>query len=293
LQSVLDQTYRNIEVVIVDDGSSDGTVEIIEEFASADKRVRFYKNEERLNLNKNFEKAMRLCQGEYVCPCDQDDIWIENKLELLLQNMDSCNLSYSNSSYIDSEGNPLGRNLRDDYVNQNFDDPINFLFANAIPGHTMMLRYKVVQSAIPFPETVFYDHWLAFVALVDGKIKYIPQTLQLYRQHNANTVGAKGVVKRNKIKKPHNQSIVESIINLELKLKCLKCGTPEYDLVNNLLYTYRFNDLIGRIKRVVVFLKNRERLLLINRKSAIKKMFYCFKMYNKIIGFCPTLLNKS
>lgn len=282
LQSILNQTYDNFEVVIVDDGSTDGTLQLIAEFADFDKRIRYYKNFKRLNLNKNFEKAMTLCQGEYICPCDQDDIWAENKLECLLQNIGSNNLIFSNSEYIDSTGNSLNRNLSDDYVNQDFDNPLAFVFFNAIPGHTMMVKKQVIKAALPFPKSVFYDCWLALVSLSDGEIKYIPKTLQFYRQHSSNILGAKGFTTRKKISQDPSETRKEAIVNLELKLNYLKPATSGHNIIKALLDTYRSNNIPNRIRRVWIFIKHRETLLLLKKKRPLKKFFYCFKMYSRI-----------
>lgn len=287
LQSVLNQTHNNLEVVIVDDGSTDGTVEIIEGFALEDKRVKVFVNPERLNLNKNFEKAMALCHGEYICPCDQDDVWADSKLKVLLQNIGSYNLIFSNSHYVDSEGNSLGRNLCDDYVNQRFNNPLVFVFFNAIPGHTMMLRKQVVSAAMPFPKSIFYDHWLAFVSLTDGEINYIPQTLQFYRQHNSNMVGAKGVKKRKKKMKSQTEMQAEAIVNLELKLLYLSPDTSEHATVCALLSTYRSSNFFCKLRRVLIFMKNRETLLLLKRQASIKKTKYCLKMFSRVLGSSP------
>lgn len=282
LRSILNQTYDNFEVVIVDDDSTDGTFQIILEFAAADKRIRYYKNSERINLNKNFEKAMELCQGEYVCPCDQDDVWAENKLECLLQNIGTNNLIFSNSEYIDSTGNSLNRNLNDDYVNQDFDNPIAFIFFNSIPGHTMMIKKPVIKAALPFPNSIFYDCWLALVSLSYGKIKYIPETLQYYRQHGSNILGAKGFSTRNKITKDPSEAQKEAIVNLELKLKYLKPATSDHNTIKVILDTYRSNNIPNRIRRVLIFIKHRKTLLLLKKKRPLKKFFYCLKMYSRI-----------
>lgn len=287
LESALNQTYDNFEIVIVDDGSTDGTLQIIEKFASVDKRIRYYKNSERLNLNKNFEKAMELCQGEYVCPCDQDDIWANNKLECLLQNIGSNNLIFSNSTYIDCTGNSLNRNLSDDYAHQNFNTPLAFIFVNAIPGHTMMIQKHVIKAAMPFPLSVFYDHWLAFVSLSDGEIKYVPETLQFYRQHSSNTVGAKGFTARKKTTKDQSKIRQEAIINLEMKLNYLKPATHSHKIAKAILDTYRSNNIVNRIRRVWIFIENRETLLLSKKKRPFKKISYCLKMYSRIIGSSP------
>src|ERR1700748_3070750 len=76
LDSILNQTWRNLEIVIVDDGSSDDTFAIISEYAEKDSRIKCFKNEVNLGFNKNFEHAVELTTGDYIAISDQDDIWL-------------------------------------------------------------------------------------------------------------------------------------------------------------------------------------------------------------------------
>src|ERR1700744_3577317 len=76
LDSIINQTYTCIEVIIVDDGSTDSTYDIISDYALRDNRIKCFKNETNLGFNKNFEKAVSLTSGEYIAISDQDDIWL-------------------------------------------------------------------------------------------------------------------------------------------------------------------------------------------------------------------------
>lgn len=82
--NLLEQTYENIEIILVDDCSTDNTREIIEKIAKADQRIKYFFNEENLTLNKNLKKAINYCQGEYIAICGQDDLYEKNKIEILL-----------------------------------------------------------------------------------------------------------------------------------------------------------------------------------------------------------------
>src|SRR6185503_10566774 len=84
IDSILAQTWLNIELVIVDDVSSDNTVKIIEDFSRKDKRIRYVVNPVNVGYNKNFEKAFGLAQGNYIAPSDQDDIWDPKKIEIMM-----------------------------------------------------------------------------------------------------------------------------------------------------------------------------------------------------------------
>src|SRR5258708_3925751 len=84
LDSLIDQTYPNCEIIIVDDCSKDGTVDILKQYANEYTQIKLYINTENLGYTKNFEKAIVLCNGEYIALCDQDDIWDKNKISIMI-----------------------------------------------------------------------------------------------------------------------------------------------------------------------------------------------------------------
>ena len=74
LDSILTQTLSDWELIVCDDGSTDNTLSILQEYANNDSRIKIYQNETNLGFKRNFEKAIGLCSGEYIALCDQDDI---------------------------------------------------------------------------------------------------------------------------------------------------------------------------------------------------------------------------
>src|SRR5690606_33629827 len=84
LDSIVNQTYKNIEIIAVDDCSTDRTLTILQKYASKDVRVKVYSNKTNKGYSKNFEYAISLCTGDYIAVSDQDDIWVSDKLELLI-----------------------------------------------------------------------------------------------------------------------------------------------------------------------------------------------------------------
>ena len=85
LDSILNQTYSDYELVVCDDCSTDSTRQILKEYEKKDKRINVFLNNNNLGFKNNFEKAISLCTGEYIALSDQDDIWDEKKLEILLK----------------------------------------------------------------------------------------------------------------------------------------------------------------------------------------------------------------
>src|SRR5262245_56238365 len=96
LDSILSQTHRNLELIIVDDCSTDATGDIIKTYAGQAQRIRFEINTGNLGYNRNFEKGLSLCRAEYIAPSDQDDIWEPLKIEAMLKGWkDQSNFMYS------------------------------------------------------------------------------------------------------------------------------------------------------------------------------------------------------
>jgi glycosyltransferase involved in cell wall biosynthesis len=183
LESLLGQDHAELEVVAVDDGSRDGTVAILEEYARRDPRVRLHRNPENLGLRRNFERALGLCRGELVAPCDQDDVWRADKLRVLSASLGDAAAIYHDSELIDEQGQPLGRRTSQMYSTGPITDPLGFLFGNPVSGHAMLFRRSLLERALPVPEGMFHDWWLAFVAATQGGIAWCGEPLVLYRQH--------------------------------------------------------------------------------------------------------------
>ena len=85
IDSIIAQTYPNLEIIIVDDASSDNTPFILEEYSRKDSRVKYHINSANIGYNKNFEKAFSLASADYIAISDQDDIWESNKIELMMK----------------------------------------------------------------------------------------------------------------------------------------------------------------------------------------------------------------
>ena len=194
LESILAQTYKNLEIIIVDDCSTDGTTEIIKAYAEKDKRIKLFQNEVNLGFNKNFEKALGLTSGDYIAISDQDDIWLPQKLQRLLDNIKNNWLIFSNSSYLGES--KQGRLLND------FKLPANYkgiLLRNHVTGHTSLMHRDFLNDVLPFPPGGYYDWWMGFVAAYHNKIAFLDQALTLYRVHSDSVVQSRldaGDIKR-------------------------------------------------------------------------------------------------
>lgn len=189
LDSLLAQDWPRLEIVAVDDASTDATPDILAAYAQRDSRVRLHRNPANLGFRQNFEAAMSRCQGRYIAPCDQDDIWLPGKLSALANELKDglALIAYCDSELIDDQGKPLGQRMSDHMNRFSTDDPLPFWFANNVSGHAMLFDRSLVSMAPPVPEGFFHDWWLAHAAASNGHIRYVDRCLVRYRQH-ARTV---------------------------------------------------------------------------------------------------------
>jgi Glycosyltransferases involved in cell wall biogenesis len=188
LDSLLAQDVPELEIVVRDDASSDETWAILVEYAQRDARLRPYRNPRNLGFRANFEATLRNCRGVLVAPCDQDDVWQADKLSRLvtrLMERPRSLMAYCDSSLIDADGAPLGRRISDRLRMGDQNDPAAFTFVNCVSGHAMLFRRELLDHALPLPEGVFHDWWLAFVAAGLGGVVYEPAALIGYRQHGS------------------------------------------------------------------------------------------------------------
>jgi glycosyltransferase involved in cell wall biosynthesis len=185
LDSLLAQTYSNLEIVAVDDVSTDRTVELLREYERRDSRVRVIVNPRNLGFIRNFERAIGLCKGSLIAPCDQDDIWLPDKLRTLVRHLGRHSMVFCDSELIDAQGRTLGC-MSQFWTMQDLNDPIAFAFTNCVSGHAMLFRRDLLATQPEQPADLFYDWWLAVLAAVNGGIVYCPQKLVRYRQHGNN-----------------------------------------------------------------------------------------------------------
>lgn len=211
IESILTQTYQNIEIVIVDDGSTDGTWALAQRLASKDSRIKIQLNEKTLGLVLNFMKAVSLCRGEYVVYSDQDDLWEDQRISLLkgLIDADPKNmLAYSDLEiYGEDLFVPQGSFWKKSGIRP-FSGSLGerALLKNLTPGCTMMFRkpvavmiaecyqsadFRTLNSAKVLDETPFmHDHLAQVIASGLGRLVYTPKKLVRYRQHASNSIGA-------------------------------------------------------------------------------------------------------
>ena len=203
LDSLIDQTVRPDQIVIVDDSSDDDTARIAEQFsrnAPADVAVVFERNASNLGVSENFSKALALTSGDVIFLCDQDDVWHPSKIQTMLGAFAERNdlaLLYSDACLIDAHGDALSGSLFDALEvsareRKLIHDGSAFtalLARNLVTGATVAFRRSVFDAARPFPPDWVHDVWLAIIAAALGSVDYVDASLIDYRQHEANAIG--------------------------------------------------------------------------------------------------------
>ena len=203
LQSILDQTHPPDGIIVSDDGSSDSTLDVVEEFSSRDsgaKRPQWtvQSRKKPLGVAGNFASALKKAQGDFVALADQDDVWEPNRVEKgLARFRDGVLLVHSDATLIDEAGQPTGSLMsalrltggeRRSLLSGNALDAL--LRRNLVTGATTMIRASLLQQALPIPEGWVHDEWLGLVAAMKGGVVFSEESLVRYRQHGSNEIGA-------------------------------------------------------------------------------------------------------
>jgi glycosyltransferase involved in cell wall biosynthesis len=277
LDTLGSQTYKNLEIVIVDDGSNDGTIELLRQYAlDSYLNIKIYLNDENLGYIKNFERAISLCSGEYIALCDQDDIWDERKIEILVKHIGDNVLIYHDSTLISETGNSLARKISDIRNCYSGTDSRVFLFENCVSGHAMLFKRELLTFTGGFNKTIIHDWWLAYVAANNGGIFFLDQVLVQYRQHgSANTNILRQ--KRDKNIKPDSLEKIERQLNI-VKLFAEYPFSMDRAFKNKLvqLMERRVHSYLCVLLPCFMF-RHRKVLLYIQKKSALSKLNFILK----------------
>ncbi len=213
LDSLLGQSYRHIEVIVVDDCSKDDTFSILKQYKEKNSNFKAYQNDQNLGYIKNFEKAISLCNGDYIALCDQDDIWDHSKIELQLDSIGDHALIYHDSEFIDDQGRSLGKKKSNVLNMYQGDSSIPFLFFNCVSGHACLFNRKLIPYCLPFPKEIFHDRWLTFAATNNGGITYLDKALVKYRQHENTDTNILKINKGNRKPSVSGQQKMMKILN--------------------------------------------------------------------------------
>ncbi len=202
LDSLYNQTYRNFTILARDDGSIDNSLDILKAYA-----IEVIPQGKNLGPLGSFSALLEYAinkntDSQYFMFCDQDDVWKEEKIEKTLIKMreleskfgDIPLLVHTDLEVVDEDLETLDKSFwHFEQINPGMNGFNRLLMQNTITGCTVMINRKLVELAMPIPDgAIMHDWWLGLVASQFGKIGFVDEPLIKYRQHSANSIGAKG-----------------------------------------------------------------------------------------------------
>lgn len=192
LESILAQTWQNLEILVRDDGSTDGTREFLSEYASAHPRVKFYP-EENIGLVQSFFRLMERSDADYIGFSDQDDFWMPEKVARAVEKVEKCSgpaLYCGNQILVDSDLKELPGN---DELPERRPGFGNAVVESMCTGCTALMNRKlrdiVIEKGIP-AHAIWHDWWCYLVASYLGTMIFDRNAYILYRQHGGNQLGS-------------------------------------------------------------------------------------------------------
>ncbi len=187
LESILAQLALGDEVVISDDSSVDGTVDIIKRFS--DSRVRLYENNKFFSPVFNLENALRHASGEIIVLSDQDDVWLDNKMAVIRREfsvLDSgIKLIVLDGNIVDEDETVLYDSI---FARINSGKGlIRNIYDNTYMGCCMAFSRDLLKIALPFPKNIpMHDMWLGLLSELFGTAIFVQEKTIKYRRHEAS-----------------------------------------------------------------------------------------------------------
>lgn len=270
LDSILQQDYDDWIVRACDDASTDNTYDILLEYKK-DYPTKFIveRNEKGTGSAKlNFFNLIKSSTCKYVMCCDQDDVWLPNKISLTLNKMKEIEvestpvLVHTDLKVVDQDLNILSNSF---FEYSRLNKRFNFkevLIQNSVTGCTMMMNralISLVAKENEFEKILMHDWLLAILAAGMGKIAFVDQPTMLYRQHSVNSVGAKQYGVSLFISKLKNNSIRKSLVDTTLQAGQV-AKTYRRELGENLYQlTYMYSKIFtkNKVERIIFYTKNR------------------------------------
>ena len=245
LDSILNQTQKVDEIIISDDGSSDGTFEFLNEYAGihSDDNIVVVKNCGEHGATKNFENAYRNSIADILFFADQDDAWKQDKVEVFIKAFEKypeCGLVFSDAIVTDDKLNSIEKTAWDYF----FPDVRDFLIkdetysiidrdyfvkrvksVNVLPGMSIAVKRNILKNIVPFNSILVQDDMITMYSAINSKICCVNRIESYYRQHKDNAIGISGnsATRRN--------SLLKLIKNSSMELKSVM-----YDFVRAQYY---------------------------------------------------------
>jgi len=186
IESILACMGEQDELIISDDGSIDGTRELVDCVAHADGRIRLLQGPKQ-GVIANFENAIRQAKGDIIYLADQDDIWTADKVEKVQAQFadPECMLVIHDADIVDGEEN----RIEPSFFQRRGSKPgiLNNIAKNSYIGCCMAFRRELLDVVLPIPKNIeMHDQWIGILAETRGKAVFLDEVLFHYRRHGDN-----------------------------------------------------------------------------------------------------------
>lgn len=227
IDSILNQTYKNIRLIISDDCSKDSTPKILEEYRGKDERIELYLQKENIGVVKGIEFLLKKVKSNYYMLADQDDVWLPMKVEKSIETLkkENADLVFGDLEVVDQDLKTMYPSFGDfmllnrkinKYINSY---KVNYLY-NCVTGCTVLSKKEFIEKILPIPtesKYLIHNHWIGLVVALNGKLAYMPEKYIKYRQHGNNQVGTDKI--------SHGFKNIEQVRELFINVKLGVFGT--------------------------------------------------------------------
>ena len=211
IESIQSQTVTDWQLLIRDDGSSDGTRDIIRQYAAADARLAFINENDQTNLGviKSFYALTKFEEADVYFFSDQDDVWLPDKLAISLAAIEKEDTTqplmvYTDLTVVNQNLEVMTESMIRSQSGHANTELVQELTENTVTGGVAMINHALAQFWTQTDQIIMHDWYLALLAAAFGKLIYIDQPGELYRQHDNNVLGARTLSKRvQKWLRPH------------------------------------------------------------------------------------------
>ncbi|MBO4414489.1 MAG: glycosyltransferase family 2 protein [Lachnospiraceae bacterium] len=267
IESILDSDYQDFRLFVFDDASTDNTITLVKKFEDEyPDKVFLVRNSVNKGSTGNFlsglKFAARTAPADYYAFCDQDDVWLENRLSLCLENMKSLEEEYTSymplmlftdAVLVDSELNSLGTTFfKADRLNTDKLGFARILTENRCIGCTSFMNAALVNMIEGYDKRIrYHDWWAALIASAFGELEYVDVPTVLYRQHSDNVVGQKsftGYVKDRFNEMSENNTVSQDCVNHKNEIKTRIRKTIAQASAFHKMYG---DDLLGKNKVIL------------------------------------------
>lgn len=256
INSLLQQSHKALRVIVTDDGSEDGTIDVVNDIMAKDPRVSCHICHDAKGVVENFNNGLQFSDADYIMFCDQDDVWENNKVEVMLAEIVQkerrggdiipC-LGFSNLQVVDENLTTIDEDFyRFSHLEPRNNLKLNYLlWRSSVYGCTIMMNKTLLNLAGKVPDKIaMHDHWYAFQAALNGNVFYVARSLIKYRQHSANVVGA------------HQRGLGARLKRFKKTLKGIQRSVESARVMNALLHHQDVNQTLSIGEKFTFLQKN-------------------------------------